>query len=245
MVTKELTGSQLGAIRYCIRRAKVLQIEHPEIVNMYKEKNQRQIAEELGLTESDGENGRAIVQIALSGHPGDFEGGIEGLITEECERKSLAKMHRARTLYENTGALSPDQRSEISRKAGEVGGAATHKNGTGFFGLSDEEKGAARRNGIIKSLEVQGKVLLKPAGFYVFYDKIGQEIAGIFASEEEQMFSFSREPKYQHRTGSNKGQANIQKIKAEINRIYHNGEEVRTDRSVRSTISRYKKKFLG
>lgn len=172
--------------------------------------------------------------------------GVHGMTTEK-------KREICRKLQENQqGIFDPaniDKKREGGRKTGKIYGIKSYQEGKGifaqtreelhtrgkrmaeegrgFYALSTEELQDARMRGVL----AQGKTPWIPQ---VVYD--GQKM-----SEADVAYTLSQQTAYLHQKGRRGGEPNLRDIARELNRLYHDGEEIRTRRSVNARLVDYRK----
>jgi len=241
-----LTSEQISAIKRSVDLGRILQDEHPEALNLYRGgKTLEEITHQLNLREKYSVSKRVAISslsYALRGYRGTEEPvEYKGLTCEE-ELNQLEGEHKINGLnkgrsksYEtrkknNLGifSLSPDELSTNGRKGGKKGGKIVVEKRLGAHALTHEEHQEAGRKSVIS----QGK---KP-----FLERIETE-AFVQLGELEYAYRLSRSPFYQYSkggSGSCKGKPNWSLITGTINRIYHNGEEVRTPTTISVCVNK-------
>ena len=124
--------------------------------------------------------------------------------------------------------LTPEQRLENGRKSAESinpetglryvveGGIKTAAEGKGIHGLTPEQRLENARKGTL----AQGKTP---------WEK----------EETEWAHVLSLDPEFQHQKGPHKGKGDYKTIAQVLNEDYHNGEEVRSQQSVKKNLFRY------
>jgi len=218
----ELTQEQIKAIKRSINLGSTLQKDHPEIAELYVNTGLRQIVKILNIqSEYDVNEGiaRSGVIYAIMGHNGGLRiDAYQGLISDE-ERARIRKEHKIgggrRTYEEKKGihAQSTEELREIGRKSGKIVGRKTYEEKKGIHAQTTEEKReCGRRSAIAKG--------------HTLWDE----------EEKESAYQLSLRPEYKR--GS---QINLQLIAFELNKKYHNSEEIRNVEAVGFQIRKYKK----
>ena|SRR3989344_875507 len=226
----EYSQIQISAIVNSRRSAKVLQKTCPGIADLYRNGfSYSQIAEQLEIAGSykvSKGTANAIVCMAIKGHKEDYGmPALAGLISED-EQSRLAKIHREESgrnngkdsLKRKVGmhAQTPQERSEHSLR--------NYRNGRGLGGLSHEARVKIGKKAGRKTALVKGYTPWKEA-------ENDREIP-----ERDFLGYLSYSPYFIYTTGSHQKKRNLEKIAAELNRAYHNGQDIRNRSSVRNAI---------
>ena len=184
--------------------AREIQGRNPEIAQMYREgKTSTDIAEHLASSyELDKEILRIAVFSALRGFRSDAlpQESFLGLLPIS-EYKPIAMRNK----------------KEVARR----NSLSAREKGIGIH--SPEVREMASRKGLLKL----GRNLYAPRQAYFNFDGSGFVRTGTRLSEKEYLFLLAGKPEFQHSEGSNKGRPNFQLITKEINRVYHDGRDVR------------------
>ncbi|MBI3443184.1 hypothetical protein HY008_00780 [Candidatus Woesebacteria bacterium] len=228
-----LTQEQMAAILYAISLGRQLQIDHPQIATYYKSgMSQPKIIEKLKLDEEYGTSEAVMnraIQLALKGFSSEladvlglepYEGIVDPQVYKEAHDKITLKA-----------------RSDTGRWLGRK----THEEGTGIFGMSPEKKIASVRKGGLHtkgSLQFQSVEKRKEIALKSVLDR------GLtpWATEElELAYTLSQDPDYQRRNLLQRVTPNYELIAENLNRMYHDGKQVRIPRSVKQALYRLKK----
>jgi hypothetical protein len=208
-----MSAEKTHAISLSVELGGILQRDHREIANMYRQGyTLDRIVDRLKIQSQYGIRIRKIalnaVDIALSGHRGGFgHGPYEGLISDE-ERVKLRREH-----YQNASRVSQSNNTRIFRLNPETG------RGLGLEKI--QEINASR--GItswVKRREMIG------------------DSACCITDEIESAYFLSQLPEYQHGDLVNNA-----KIAERLNECYHSGKNVRNWRTVGAMLYVYRKKL--
>ncbi len=268
-VKTELTPQQIKAILKEIELGRRIQEEIPEIAEDYQGgMSQPKIVEKYQIQERYNVNwaiATKAVSNAIRGSNGMLEiEPYEGLITDTNRLKEIAKEHRSyscsingakmrdegRGLFSITKeeriaigresgranykkkigihAMTIEQRRELGRKSGIL----TYRKKTGLHALTKEEKRAVGRKSALSR------------GYTPWIERIVNEdesLNGGFSrlSEEEFAYNLSLIPEYQRKVGSNN-----KKIAKKVNEAYHDGNQVRNNKSIGNRLSRFRKRIF-
>tara|TARA_Y100000310_G_C20685077_1_gene818461 strand:- start:3009 stop:3737 length:729 start_codon:yes stop_codon:yes gene_type:complete len=236
---KDLTVEQLGAIRKSIELGRTLKKDHSEIAELYRHGNPLStIIEELDIQSRYGVGDNVAIRgihYAISGHNGSFRlSEYEGLIPNEKERERLAKKH--------------------NQESGFISGRKAYKEGKGIYGRTLEQMGEDSRKGGIKGY---GSSLARRTPEQIIEDSRkggfkGGRKGGLKSAiakgqthwdDEETKYAYqlSQQSEYQRRGV----QSNAKKIADELNRLYHEGNNIRTPRTVSMFLHKYRKSLGG
>ena len=229
-MNNEYTKERTSAILTSLKIAQKLQEEHPEIAGMYlKGMTQPQIVEELKVDSKYLINkvvARSAVGAAIRGYSGnEIYRNFEGLLPEsELERvsKEHVKNNGRMSLDDGKGLFSLNQKKRLENAS--LGGKKAYGEGLGIHGLATSEKEKISREGV----EARGDVCWKE-GFY----KGGRQYPG----EMEYAFQLAEKEEYQHL----RGKPNWKLIVQEINSVFHDGKEVRTQNAIKKQACKEKK----
>ncbi len=233
----ELTRNQIGAITRSIKLGRILQQEHSEIADLYKQNYiLSQIVRELNIPSDYGVS-RDIawtgVRLAIAGHPG-FLGidSYDGLI-KDSERKIISREHHqemgrkaGKKNYEEKKGIhgkTSEERREYARK----GGRTVYEKRKGWHGRTPEQMSKDGRKGGLKSGPINGPMSYKlKKGIHGRTPEQKREDGskGVIAkgftlwTEEEISLAYqlSQQPEYQHSEGRHKGRSNLKKITSEL-----------------------------
>ena len=262
---EDLSPEQISAIRRTIRLGFTLQHDYPEVAELYKQgSTQREIVEILGLQLKYDVSRRIIenaVGRALVGHSEGFDvKSYEGLLPPE-EREKLARAHRqecgiksgalygalgGKKLYEEgrgVHAFTREERKVVGRR----GGNKLYTNRKGAHSMTSEElSDAGRRGGNISGLKnYQEKVGIHGRTS----EQMNQDsLKGVVSrgcipwskDEAEYAYSLSQTSQYQCNNGANKGKSNNKKIAETLNNELHDGQLIRTPKSIEAKLFRYR-----
>ncbi len=199
------------------------------------EKYGKIIARELEGIVEDYRNGSTIPEMIKKYHIGERYGlnterccvtsmsNALGILLSKEERRVLESEHHSKKaieLYEEgvgLFSLSEERMQEIRSKAGKIGGQVSYSKGKGFFGLSKEEKRKNSSKGGKSSAVSQGNVLFED-----------EEIKAI--QELSQFLEYQK--------GS---RIRTTKIAELLNQKFHNGKNIRNQRSISNLLLRLKK----
>ncbi|MBR9704235.1 hypothetical protein GOV12_02395 [Candidatus Pacearchaeota archaeon] len=234
---KDLTSSQIGAIKKGINLGRILQLDHPEIKELYEDKYMQEIVKELDIESGYDVNtniARTGVLHAISGHDGSF--GIksyEGLIIP-IERRRIRKEHLIKEGNEskekNLGIhnRSYDQRREDGKK----GGNKAYKDEIGIHLRSIEQKREDSYKGGIRSYN-------KRKGIHKRTNEQKREDnrKAIIARNQIPWSVKETELAYLLRQKNN----DYRSIASILNNRFHKGDEVRTISKVKNRIIRHRK----
>ncbi|MBI2112906.1 hypothetical protein HYT52_05190 [Candidatus Woesearchaeota archaeon] len=211
-----------GARRLSVRLAEELLESNPEIARLY----------EPGVT---------LVQIATSqGLIPDYtfkvaEGAlrivVRSVLGEERAREIAAAnvdLGRRSLYAEGRGIFSPEEQekcSERGKRGGKTAGTLSREKRIGIHGLDLEERSQFSSKGGRASALAKGQVP------YTL-----EEIQDTIAMRENSS--------YWHQSGRSEGKPNWALIESEINKRYHQGEEVRKGDILKSAVKRYEAKKL-
>jgi len=229
--TRELNPSQIGAVIHSVRQARIIRQEHPEVADKYRlGQTYSLIAKDIGNIE-----GRAVmtesVCFAIKGFRGGFGfDAFEGMI-EESELSQLARDHRVNSrkdfFRKGKGIFSLSE--EDKRRASVNGGLSAKRKGAGIYSLTHEQLSQ-----IAKDVNVS-------RGFVIWKERELKDGYSMY-SEKEYGYRLMHSNLYEHKKGPYNGRPNWALITNEINRIYHNGEDIRSVKTVIETIKRFAKK---
>jgi hypothetical protein len=224
---KELSSYRMNAILISIRLGKQLQIDIPWIAEDYRKGMfAREIVDENDITGKYGVSKNvaiAAVRYSIVGYEGNSISPVyQGLIKDKRELERLASEHHIKSgkksLKEGKGRYSLTKEEKIAI------GKKMYKDKKGIHRQTKKEREDANK----KAIKALGFTLwIKGNGFIP--DEI--EYAHWLTHQEENTYS----------EGNHKGDPNLNSIKRIINEVYHNGNPVRTKRSIAVALSKYKK----
>jgi len=143
----QLSNEQNAAIKRSINLGRTLQIDHPEIAEMYVSHTRQEVAKRLDIQSryhvSDNVATKGVHK-SIAGHVEGF--GIEpyeGLIPDEGERERIGKAHEVHNRQKN--------------------GRKIYEEGNGIFGRTAEQHTEDSRKGGAKSAISRGRVPLSDA----------------------------------------------------------------------------------
>lgn len=248
---RELTSSQLAAIRRAAVFGKKIQLDLPEVAIDYQGGLYlREIAEKYNIQSRYNLSTRiaiSAVRCAIVGVDHDFNGlcSYGGLISDTSELEQIRiKLVRqggiegGKKSYEmGVGVHGMDlvRRREIGRKGGLITGPLTYQKCLGVHGLSHDEKVAAGY-----------KSRYMNAGVHSMTREQLQECSRKGAIARGEVLWSDDEIKFAHELSNDeeyrmRNSANNEKIADTINIKYHNGERVRTASMVSNARKRYLK----
>jgi len=251
--SKDLTDEQFGAIRRGINLGRILQTDHPEIADMFREYNIRQIARRLNVESEYGVSKKTSwtsVYYTIAGHDGSFEiEAYKGLIPKK-EREEIAKKHKVdcgdKAYKERTGIhnLPLEKNKELGLKKYEKK-IGVHKL------TSEDHKKNGRKGGKIGGKIGGLKASEKGVGVHKFTPeekrefgrkgcRKGKKIGGQNSAITRGLTPWTDEEKehaYQLYLDGNSSKS----IAFTLNTEYHEGNEVRNAKAVNVQRSRYKK----
>ena len=218
----KLTDKQINAIRIGLNLGRILQREHPDIVEIWKEAGSHvkaaevlEVQERYGVTEIIARN---AVGYAISGYRGDqFTPAYDPLISKE-ERAAITQEHVLDCRLADAEEVNPETGERIivekARKGGPKGYAA------GLAKRSHKERSEWRRQALLDQ------------GIIPFTDE-----------ELEYAHQLTQNPEYQWDTPLMKGRARLELVVLELNIQIHDCEEDRNVASVSGALCRYRKKL--
>ena len=236
--TGELSSEQIGAIRHSVRISSLLVNDHPEIAELYRNgMTHSGIAESLDVKGKYGASDKvAETSIYYA---------IKGLIQDLDELTRLEHEHRAeygrKTATEGKGAHGYNPKTGLTYRS--EGGRKATDEGKGIHGYNPQtgERYAVEGGKIVgRKAAAEGKGVhgLTPEQRLENGRKAalarGQTLWG--KEETEYAHLLSLEPEYKR--GS---QVNNKTIAQVLNEDYHNGEEVRSPKTVHRNLSNYRK----
>lgn len=213
-------SSQAAAIKTAAKLGVRLQIEHPEVAELYRRGfSYRRIQSHLSIPELYGTTEAVALnaaRCAIAGYAGGL--GIEqydGIIALE-ELKTLEQAHQ-----------KENQR-------------AAKENKLGIWGLSKEQLKRTGKKALEQKLGVHSFTHeeLREAS------ALGSIARGYIQWTEEEIqdaVSMSQSPEYQHHSGRVIGRPNMELIAQVLNSRYHNNTQVRKPKSVTKQIYRQRK----
>lgn len=256
-ISRDLTPEQFGAIKRSIELGRILQEEHPEIAESYRNGCfVREIVEELDIcnkynvTQRVAENGILRALTGCEGYSGVE--GYEGFLSTE-EREQLAKEHRIecsksvglRNFEEGIGlaGMTQEQRYAAAKKAG----SASYKSGKGATGLSKGKLSEAGKRGGAKGGKISGRKMFEEGrGIFAMSEEekrrayknsaMAKEVTSWSDEEKREAYELSLLPEYRHGSLTN----NV-KIADYLNEKHHSGNRIRTRGAVSRMIAVYKK----
>lgn len=263
IIEQDQESGKIAAMRLSFLLGQQLQNEHPEIADMYRAgKRHAEIDEDLDVSSRYGVTSvvaRIAIGNAIKGSMGvvGLEGYV-GLITDVVELEEIRKQHQIegshKSYRDGTGihAMTFSERQAAGRVGGSIGGSKSVEKKLGIHAMTDEQrKAAGHKGGSIsgkrnyqlkkgvhgrtkKEMSEHTKIGLRNQGYVPFIER---EETDVFTrlGELEYAFMLTKSPEYQR-----KSRINAKKIAAELNKVYHGSEEVRTNRSVISAISKYR-----
>ena len=186
--------------------------------------------------------------------------GIHGLTSEQKSEYSRKGGRKTAELGLGVHGYNPETGEryavENGRIGGRKGGRKSAELGLGAHGINPEtgERYAVENGRKATELGSGAHGINPETGerYVVEGGRIGGRISGrktalargqtLWREEEtERAYLLSLEPEYQHQKGSWKGKGDYKTIAQVLNDDYHNGEDVRSPGSVRSSLSKYKK----
>ena len=233
-----LSSEQLGAMKRSIRLGRQLQIDHPELLEMYKSKlTLQQIAEKIKVGAANGvtaEIAKVAVSYALRGHDGRFSIAAYAGMAPEEELDRMEREHRVEG-YLRTGltqyidkanatakrkgvgiySIPKECQRDLGRATGSVQGKLNRDNKIGIGALTRRELKIASRKGVI----ARGNT----PWFKTNSDQ---------PSERDFVSTLSKLTEYKHQNGSCKGMPNWKLITEAVNQKYHQGKSIRTVEAV-------------
>jgi general stress protein YciG len=265
---KELTPKQIIAIKRSIRLGRQLQRDLPEIADDYRFGLSRsQIALKYNICliyDVGGSVAIGGVYNAIIGSAGLFsEKPYNGLIEDPSEAERLGLEHmieRGRIAGHTTHeqglgihARKPEQMSIDGRKGGRISGRitgrTTHEQGLGIHAQTPEEKREiGRKGGHTTHEQGLGIYARTPEQMSIDGTKGGQASAkskGLVPFGEDELndaYQLSQLPEYQKREYQ-KNRINNELLAQELNRKYHEGKPIRTNRVVRNVLTKFRKKL--
>lgn len=227
---QDLNPQQYAAILRSIRLGRTLQIDHPNIAELYRQgDSQDGLVRKLNLEDNYGVTrfvAMTAIHYALKGHDKEFVGSdlsnYDGLMTAE-EMEDLAKKHNsasARELHKQKKGMFGRDKQKHSQDSIHAGNITLEKR-VGIHAQSNEEKKKAG----LKGLKTQGNLPYSD-----------EEIEYAYALTLNEEYQHSPESAF----GRIIGKPNMSLIASELNQKYHNGKQIRTVRAVEAAISRYK-----
>jgi hypothetical protein len=244
---EELEERQIRAIRITLELGRKLQVEHPEIRDMYRSMPQPEILKELDLKQKYGVSyniARVAITKALRGHAGGFGVSAYSGTMDEEELNRLEKLHK-RDGSSKVGTATYKQKRGIHglRKSGLL----TFKEKKGLFSLNENElKEAAKKGGesaVSKRVGIHllssedksnaGKSGCLSRGYLLWTDEeVGEavELSKLQENSHAESHTFAGRPDWN-------------KITAKINEIWHEGKPVRSSATVCSIVRRRKAKL--
>lgn len=245
----ELTPKQITAMRRGIILGRVLQKDHPEIVEMYKRGyTLSKIIDELNIQLNyrvSDRVSRSSVHYAIAGYDGGFEiEAYEGLVNRE-ERKRIRREHiieNNRKSYEKKIGMYA-LTSEEKREARSKGGCETFKKRKGIHAQTlEERRKTSSKGGLIGGHKLYNDGRGIHAQTLEEIREASQK--GVIArgrtpwTYEEKEFAYQLSLNLVYQKGS---LVNNKLIATELNNKFHCCERVRTAISVHRMLFRYKK----
>jgi|GEM_PF-1964243 len=134
---EDLTREQFAAIELAKKKGMLIARDCPGIVDNYRAgMTLRGIAEEYGFSEAYGVNERiASRAVAYALHELIPEDELVVLAAEHYKASGLKLFEDGRGIH----ALTPEQRREICRRGGQIGGQKIQEEGLGIFSMTPEE----------------------------------------------------------------------------------------------------------
>lgn len=255
--TSNQYDSQIRAIKMTATLGRRLQLDHPEIVSMIRlGKGEKEIAKDLDIARQYGVSfniARLAVGKALRGNNAVvIYSGLMDLDDLESIMLDQKSARGERLVREKKGwfALTDEQKKRIARKSGKK----SYRLKRGFFALTREEREEIGRavglenvrlnRGIMAQTREQkrelGINLALSQGKEPWVEEKETEDYGNI-SEIDCMLLLYSSSAYTYQKGPAIGKPNLSLIAQELNRVYHNGQRVRTDRAVRSGMYEYRK----
>ena len=199
----EFTPERMSAIGIANSLGYHIKEKHPEIVEMYRSgMTKLKIGEVIGLTSRFKSSIiKTAIYFALSGNQVKIRGRIfTGLIKNPSELEELCKSHQ----------------SASGRKYGSINGKNTYDEGSGLFGMSEQDRAEVCSKGGYASVVVQmdqGIGIFGRSDEQIYVDsQKGAEARGFRTwkldvgggqSEIELAYSMSLEPRYRMSRGTN------------------------------------------
>ena len=214
--TGEMAPEQISAIKRSIEIGSLLVNDHPEIAELYRGgMTYSGIAARLDVKrEYDISSDKvAVTSIyhAITGHAGGF--GTESYDGLISDLDELTRLEH-----------------EHYAEYGRMGGRKSAELGKGIHAINPE----TGERYVVEGGRIGGRISGRKTAL-----ARGQTLW----REEETGYAhlLSLEPEFQHQKGPNKGKGDYKTIAQVLNEDYHNGEDVRSPGTVRSSLSKYKK----
>ncbi len=237
MKENDLSNGQFGAIKRSINLGRILQRDHPEIVDIYGYHPQAQIPEMIDIqSRYDVSDNVAVsgVRFAVTGHNGGF--GVEaydGLITDEEESEWIGREHMVQSGRKG------------GKIGGKIGGNIIYVKRIGVHGRTVEQMIEDGHKGGCRAYELRIGIHGRSAD-QMRDDSLKATIARgqtTWTDEEKEfLYQLSLNPDYQHHEDSRySGKSDLKLITAELNNIFHKGNEVRNANSVQIQLFNYRR----
>ena len=232
----EIDKEKIGAMRRAITLGRTLQDEvGEEIRSLYVGgQNVSDIVDKLNVQKLYGpitiNVARTAVYKAIIGYQGELRGisPYQGLIDGKDELKKLGRDHirkvggmNGRKIFEQKIGVhgrSLEQMREDGRKAGSLSGPKNFRSGLGIHAQTHEQKVELGREAALTRGEV------------IWTDR-----------ELRDLYELSQQEDYRHRVGTHKGKPNHKLITEEINRRWHNSNNVRTRCTIGTILSKIRR----
>lgn len=231
-MTPKYSERQVRAIKAAIITARQLQRTNPEMANLYRQgKTYSEISRDFGLHKKYGVRERtasSIVSIAIRGHKGCYGiPALEGMIPGE-ELRLIAAEHKKVSASKN-GTDTLDRKvgvHGISKKDRIKLGLKTYGSGKGIAAMTREER--------VRVGRISGRKIAIANGYTPWKDaESDREI-----SELDFLEAISYYPSFIYSEGINRGKRNLGAIAQEINRSYHDGNNVRSKSAINNALKR-------
>jgi hypothetical protein len=265
---ENLTKSQYSAIVRAMKLGKILRDKYPEMSNLYRDGLSQtkiaasfEICKDYGVTRKISIN---AVSYAISGCE-DYFGvsSYDGLIPDLEERIRISEDHNqtsglisGKQSHENQvgiHGMSRNERSSQSKKTGYLGGNTCYEESRGLFSRSpekwskDSQKSGKIGGAVVYQLKrgVHGRTRqqmgedakkgIRNSGFTPWIEKGDWMPGGQCAINEIDFAHYlSLQSRFRRRS-----QINLQLISHELNRVYHNEEEIRKSSNVKKKLYAY------
>ncbi len=259
----KLSPRQIAAINVAAKVGKLLQVEHPEIANLYREGHTRpEIVDLRGLNKVYGitpQNAVSAVCFALRGYDGNDRCEEYAGLLEESELATLCKEHRSESgekmAAEGSGLFSLTQEETRANKS--LGGKTTLAKKHGIFTLTPEQRGQNTRQAYKEGKNwwaqlsheervAHGKSLHeRRVGIHKLDSEgkraaalKGMEVLGLIPwspSEDEYLLGVLRSKEYTVLSGGML-KRDYTRIVTELNTKFHTGQSIRTRVATRGRL---------
>jgi hypothetical protein len=230
--SKDLTPQQVWAIKKSLQIGEELIKNNPEIADMYRSgHSQAEIVENLSLAKKYSISD-IIARVSVSNALRGYEGHLEEILDHNYE-----------------GLLGNDELDIIKQEhniyGGEKGGKASlqkrRDNRIGIHGLSTEQLSENGKRGGKKCYQDNIGIHSLTKQEIIQNSRKGTAALGFvnwMHEEQNYLMSIASDGQYQHQKGRHKGKPDYIKITEELNKVFHEGESIRTKDGVRTTYVR-------